>query len=164
MVHPDRPIPHDSGAEYRERFPGPAWWPHPANAKYVHRLLDLAASRGIRVYWLLPPVEPPLRRLCEAGGQESAHLEFVRRATAGRSNVVVIDARSSADALPVFRDGVHLVRRGAAALSEALAGPLGDRGAAGWVRLPALRDAEGAGAVEDLDGSRLAVSGEAVRQ
>src|SRR5258708_1320166 len=38
-----------------------SWGLDPTNVRYLKKLLALAASRGITVYWLIPPFAPALQ-------------------------------------------------------------------------------------------------------
>jgi hypothetical protein len=163
LIFPNFSVLADPVAEYAEKFPGP-WWNQPVHATYMRRLFQLAETHGIRVYWLLTPMEPRMRRLCEQGGQDAAFTRFVRAVSAGRKNVVVLDARRAGEGLPIFTDGLHLNRGGAVALSTALADVLAERrsldphsSAAKWVELPRLREQPQSGLLEDLEQSMFAV-------
>ena len=158
MVLPGLANPVDPEVPYRENFPAP-WACHPVNAAYVRALLDLTDEQGIRVYWLLPPVDPKVQSLCDQRGQEGRVSAFVRESVAGRGHVTVVDARHAGFEPPEFVDWAHVNRNGALALSEGLARVLagGSCGGEAWVAL-AKPDGPWRGPeVEDINQSRLAV-------
>ena len=135
------------------------WRCHPTNARYVRRFLDLAASRGIPVYWVIPPLSPGLQGARERKGLDASFGAFARSFLPTCPNLVVLDARHCGYAQNVFTDAAHLDREGAAALSADVGdflrhGTPTDR----WVDLPAYR----AGVIpiarpEDLNESRMAL-------
>jgi hypothetical protein len=137
-----------------------------ANLRGIERLLHLAAERGIRVFWLLPPLSPALQSRREASGSEAKFERFVRSSQARYPRVVtVLDARRSAYPPEMFVDATHLGGRGAIALSRVVARAVRaelshkDRAPArGWIALEGPHP-EPAGdlelALEDLDRSRV---------
>ena len=48
------------------------------NEVYIRRLLDLARSREITVYWLIPPVSPELQARREQKGLDALYTRFAR--------------------------------------------------------------------------------------
>lgn len=132
------------------------FWCHPVNLGYVHRFLDLAESRGIRVYWVLPPVTPRIQEKRAASGSDGKYTRFVREVASRHRNVSVLDARASGYDHTRFVDAIHLCGRGALALTadvaEAMAGPWSP-----WVELPRYRDRRPPHPLENLEESRAAV-------
>ncbi len=120
------------------------WYCHRANAAHVRRLLDLTAARGIRVYWLLPPLSPQLQAHRERSGAEAGYLRFVRSMHARYRHLTIVDGRHAGYNHTVFVDATHLDGQGANTLSTDLAALL-DRDVATaspgprWVDLPAYR-------------------------
>lgn len=119
----------------------PAWSCPPRDESYVDRFLDLADSRGIAVYWLLPPLSPEVRDHRLARGSDAAYERFVRSVAARHPNTVVLDARHSGYDGSVFIDAAHLDRRGADILTADIASRLledlgGRTRDANWVALP----------------------------
>jgi hypothetical protein len=139
------------------------WAPVPSNADDVRRFLDLAASRGVPVFWLLPPSIPGWLSEAEGLGLVASHERFVRETSARHPNVVVLDARRARYPRDLFIDPTHLDRRGAVELSADVADALAPvlSGAAigsRWVVLPSYRGRTIDVPVEDLEQSRLAVA------
>jgi hypothetical protein len=141
----------------------------PLNARYIGRLFDLAAARGIRVYWLLPPLAPALQARREERGAEAGYLAFVRRLQRLHPNVTILDGRHASYDHRLFVDATHLDGQGAYTLSRDVAAALGhdldrNRECAGtardeprWVDLPAYRPCPVEMALEDVEQSRGAL-------
>ena len=137
------------------------WRADPVNAAYLRRFLALARSRGIRVYWLLPPIAPAVQSAREGLGLDEPYERFVRAVQRRFPEVTVIDGRHAGYDHTVFVDPGHLDRRGAAAFTAAVANVLRHGSAASarsprWVRLPAYRPVEVA--LEDVEQSKLALA------
>ncbi|HWE37491.1 MAG TPA: hypothetical protein VG406_13055 [Isosphaeraceae bacterium] len=134
------------------------WRPDPVNVGYVRRFLALARSRGVRVYWLLPPIVPEAQARRDRLGVEAAQERFIDGMLAEFPDVVVLDARHSGYESALFWDPIHLDRHGATALSVGVAMAV-ERGAQGrWVALPSYRPRPILErAVEDIEQSRLAI-------
>jgi hypothetical protein len=134
---------------------------HPVNELYVGRLLALAATRRIPVFWLLPPVCPDLQDRRERSGAEAQYIRFVRRMQARSPGVTVVDGRRAGYDHTVHCDPLHLDCRGAYALSvgvaEVIGRGLGAAGSPRWVELPSYQDRTIDIALEDLEQSRQAV-------
>ncbi len=131
------------------------WKCHPISELYIHRMFDLAASRNIPVFWLLPPVAPQtLARRIEIGA-EDRFTDFIKSVSGKHPGVTVVDARYSKFAVDAFIDTTHLNRDGAVALTTALAKTIGEglgmpRSTTGlWVSLPDYRPLD-ASKVEDM--------------
>jgi len=143
----------------------PAWSCDPANDRAVGRFLALAASRGVAVYWVLPPVLPALQTRLTAVGFDAAHEAYVRSWQSRYPGLTVLDGRGRVADPSAFHDPNHLAACGAYAFSLALGAalrgdhstPVGGR----WVRLPECRPCPLPEGVEDLDGSRLALGSRA---
>jgi hypothetical protein len=147
-------------------FPAP-WSRNRSSEKYVRRFIDLAAGRGIIVYWLLPPNSPASQEHLERIGVDGDVSRYIQMLQARYGNLVVVDGRHSSFRDDVFTDTVHLDRHGTAALSVAIAAVL-RRGsgpalvASNWVRVPACPQNPIEVPFEDLDQSRLALKERAV--
>lgn len=136
------------------------WTPDRINAIYVRRFLALAESRGIPVYWVVPPISPEIQALRERAGLDEKYIQFVRRMQHYHANLIVIDGRHSGYTHSHFVDPAHLNTEGAAAFSVGVADVLRhDLGESvkqtRWVALPPYRPVTIA--LEDLDQSKVAV-------
>ena len=132
------------------------WKCDPISALYIHRLFDLAASRQIPVFWLIPPIAPPtLARRIEIGA-EDRYTDFVKSIAASHPGVTVVDARYSKFALGAFIDSTHLNRDGAVALTTSLSDAIAARlstpppKAGHWVGLPEYRTSDDGSKIEDM--------------
>jgi hypothetical protein len=132
---------------------------HRVNADYIRRLFALADSRGIRVYWLLPPLSPELQAHREQTGAEAGYVGFVRSFQTRYPNVTVLDGRHAGYDHTLFVDASHLDGQGAYTLSRDVADIL-RRDLAGaspisrWVDLPDYREYPVEVALEDVEQSR----------
>jgi hypothetical protein len=137
---------------------------HWVNAAGIERLLRLAAERGIRVFWLLPPLASALQARREQTGAE-AKFEAVVRAFQRRHPevVTVLDARRLAYPPAMFVDATHVSGLGGIALSRVVAGAVkaelaraAREPARGWIELKERTEGRHAGpesCVEDSDQS-----------
>ena len=119
------------------------WECDPINAAYFERFLALAASRGVPVFWLIPPLNPALEARRAQTKADEAYDRFVRLALDRHPEVVVLDARRSGYDNSVYIDALHLDERGAKVLTGDLAALVSDRlqrmgPAPRWVEMPAL--------------------------
>jgi len=123
-----------------------AWSGQPDNVAFLEKFLGLANSRGIPVFFLLPPTHPGYQRANERNGHEATFLKFVRDLQGRHHSVCVIDGRHSGYDASSFFDLVHLNRRGAIAFTSAVSEILADRLARpsaprpGWAELPMFRE------------------------
>ena len=145
------PTERDHAKHLSDRF-----WCHPVNRRYVDRFFALAESRGIRVYWLLPPASPKIQRRRVESGADAKYTQFVRDVARHHPGVVVLDARSSGYDHTKFVDPIHLTGRGALALSADVADAIAARRTP-WVTLPPYRDRDPGRSFENLEQSRSAV-------
>lgn len=135
-------------------FPKDWTCPAPCEA-YIHKFLDLAGSRDIPVFWLLPPIAPGARAHWEASGVAARYMGLVESIAGRHANVTVVDATGSRYAVEAFNDPVHLNRDGAVVYSADLAGAIAGRlakdgrSAPRRIRLPDYRPDPDAGRVED---------------
>jgi hypothetical protein len=132
------------------------FWCHRLNREYIHKILDLASSRDIQVFWLLPPVSPAAQSRRVERGADEKYTRFVGEIAAKHPNLVILDARGSGYDHTRFVDAIHLTGKGALALSadvaDAIASPQGS-----WVALPPYRDRTPSMPLEDFEHSVLAV-------
>jgi hypothetical protein len=120
------------------------WSCHPLNAAYLKRSLDLAAERGIPVYWLLPPITARLLARRDRLEYDTDYYQMIERALSQYPNLTVIDGRRSGYPARVFFDGSHLDVEGAYTFTDALAEtlsrlPAGRAPGPRWVPLPPYR-------------------------
>jgi hypothetical protein len=139
-----------------ERHHSTRFWCHPVNRHYIHKFFDLAESRGIRVYWLLPPASPEIQRRRVESGADEKYTRFVREVAATHPGVTVLDARGSGFDHTRFVDPIHLTGKGALALSADVAGAIADDGPR-WVALPPFRERAPGRPFEELEQSRTEV-------
>ena len=137
------------------------WYCYRVNAEYLRCFLALTAARGIRVYWLLPPLAPRLQARRERTGAEAGYLGFVRSIQARHAHLTVLDARHADYGPEVFVDATHLDGRGAQTLSLDVAAvlrrdlaPARTGSSPRWVDLPRYRDSPVEVALEDVEQSR----------
>jgi hypothetical protein len=133
------------------------WQPDPVNAAYVERFLALARSKGVAVYWLIPPAAPGLQARWNHSGDEAAYDHFAASFLRRFEGLTLVDARAAGFDAAQFVDGVHLDREGALALSSALAEVIGGDHHERLVRLAGPLPAPPVVAVEDVGTSRAAV-------
>jgi hypothetical protein len=138
------------------------FWCARINREYLRRFLDLATSRGIEVFWLLPPVSPAVQQRRIERGADKAYTQFVRGIVAKHPSVVVLDARYSGYDHTKFVDAIHLNGKGGVALSSDVADAISSRTSA-WVTLPPYRDRSPKEPLEDFEQSKLAVRADLAR-
>ena len=136
-----------------------------SNAEGIERALRLATERGIRVFWLLPPLSAGLEAMRDRSGSEARFEQWVRSYQAKYPRLVtVLDARRVVSDPTMFVDATHLGGRGAIALSHTvgkalkaeLARPVSPSELR-WIVLEASNDDPHAALtfpIEDIDQSR----------
>ncbi|SIO62237.1 hypothetical protein SAMN05444166_6987 [Singulisphaera sp. GP187] len=147
------------GSIYQDAFFGKPWSCTTLNASYIRKFLDLASSRNIQVYWVLPPFAAELQAKREQANNVARYTNFVRGWMAEYPSLTVLDAEYSHFDLNVFFDAAHLNRQGALALSALVgkqlrtqqAQPPKDR----WVRLPEYQECRPTFRVEDMRMSQV---------
>ena len=158
---PARPHAPEEAAAPADEPTHARWAPRPVNSSYVRRLLDLAAARGVPVFWVLPPMTPAWQARRERLDVDGPHTRFVRSMAERDPNVVVVDGRHAGYAPAAFVDATHLNRLGATEFTAALADLIAARReGAGvdrkWVQLPAFRGRAVGVSLEDFEESKLA--------
>jgi hypothetical protein len=133
------------------------FWCHRINRLYLDRFLRLAESRGVRVYWLLPPASPKIQKRRIESGADAKYTRFVREIASRHPGLVVLDARRSGYDYTRFIDPIHLTGRGALTLSAEVADAIVSRRES-WVDLPPYRDHPVTTPLEDVEQSRIAVN------
>lgn len=96
------------------------WSCHPVNAQAVDRFFDLAASSGVPVYWVLPPLLPGLHDAVAKTDFDARHEAFIRARQARHANLIVVDGRRMMLDPRGFYDPIHLSAEGAYGFSLAL--------------------------------------------
>ena len=139
------------------------WTPDPVVATYLDRFFAWPESRGIPVFWLIPPMVPALQaRHHEQAGIDVAYTRFARRVQERFPNLVVIDGRYASYPPSVFIDPTHLDCQGAAVFSDDLAPIIGRHlalpigSALGF--LAAFRERPPGIALEDVEQSARAIA------
>jgi hypothetical protein len=141
----------------------PQWEVHPANRAGVDEFLSLTRSRGIPVFWVLPPVLPALQDRLTSSGFESERDAFIRSFQARYENLTVLDGRGRLAGASAFFDPNHLAAPGAYAFSLALGDALRrslvahGQGSARWVAIDRVRPRPLPEGVEDLLASAAAL-------
>ena len=159
------PFSGEVGPEIHKKLLSDGWKCHRINATYVDRLLTLAESRKIPVFWLIPPLPPQLQERRERSGADGAFVAFVRSMQAKHAGVTVVDGRHSHYDASTFADHTHLNGRGSIAMSQDLAAIVGGReNRARWIDLPPYQDRPLGFPTEDVDQSRIALEAEATRR
>ena len=84
-AHHTPKIPFDGAINPADENFFPAEWKcNPVNELHIHKFLDLAKSRAIPIFLLVPPVSPAMQaRLDETGGSQPLHKERISRGPAG---------------------------------------------------------------------------------
>ncbi len=145
----------------RMNDPCEEWSPDPVSSDYLRKFLALAAEKGIRVFWVIPPTSPEHEGLRVKTGQHAYYTKLAEDLRAEFPGMVVIDGRAPGYGRGVFIDDSHLDRVGAVAftsdVAEAVAGGLAGESGRWWVSLPPFRERPAPGLVEDMDESRLAL-------
>ena len=136
------------------------WTPDPSTLDYVRRFLRLAESRGIAVYWLVPPIRPAGPAGWVPPGLEEPYVAIINAIRAEFPALTIVDGRHARYDPSLFADAVHLNRRGALTLSSGLAAIVNraEIEAPGWVTLSDSTERPMEARVEDMDESRLALA------
>jgi hypothetical protein len=117
----DSPYRGELPPDLQDKLHPDRWYVDPANRSGVERLLELTARRGIRVFWLLPPISPGLQAWRERSGSEANYERFARSFRERYAGVVtVLDGRRMARDARFYVDATHVSGRGAIELSHAV--------------------------------------------
>ncbi len=151
--------------QIHEWFRSDRWECHRLNRLYLDRLFDLVKSRGIPVYWVIPPLPPELQSRRERSGVDRRYVDFVRSMQASHPEITVVDGRRAGYGNAAFADHTHLNGLGSITLSHELAVILKRPGIPSrWVELPRYRNWPIDAPMEDIDQSRIALGVEAMRR
>lgn len=125
------------------------WRCHPLNDQFIRRYLDLAETRGVSVFWLLPPYHPEVQSRRERHGWDGGYMSYLRALAARYPNLTVVDGRHAGYGPELLADFTHLSRPGAIVFSDAVATVIQNRLAtttagshARWVEIPVYRDGD----------------------
>jgi hypothetical protein len=115
------------------------------NRLYIRRFLELAASRDIPVFWVIPPYVPRLQERCEANGHDAQFTAFLRAWQRVFPSLVVVDGRRARYDPRAFLNPDHLGREGAFVLSGDVGEALrrhfrGGEATPRWIDLPLYRE------------------------
>jgi hypothetical protein len=139
-----------------------------SNRTYIKKLLDMASSREIPVFWVLPPYKPELQARCEQSGFDNAHEAFIKNLQVRYPGLYVIDGRRAGYDPRVFTDLHHLGREGAAIFSADVARLLRQhrddpKSTPRWLKLAEYNAVATALPLEDMDESRRKIVDIAVK-
>jgi hypothetical protein len=153
--------------EIQERLHPDRWYVDRSNVVGIERVLRLAAERGIRVFWLLPPISSGLQEWRERSGAEAKYESFVRSFQGLYPRIVtILDARRLARDPSLYVDATHLSGRGAIVLSRAVGRALDagkDGGNRNWITLedpPSPTQDDTSPSLEDTDRSKQIIRGQ----
>jgi hypothetical protein len=121
---------------YRSILLGEGCRPASIKMQYMRRFVNLAASRGIPVFWVMSPYVPELQVGRDARNLDAAYDRFARAMLSVCPNLVVLDARHSGYEVGVFHDALHLDFEGANVLSAEVANAIKGPSPSRWVSLP----------------------------
>lgn len=129
--------------------------------EYARRFVALAESRGIPVFWVMPPLAPAQQAERDRAGLTRYYNDQAKRLQDEFPNVTVVDARRGGYQADVFWDKVHLDRRGACVFTADLGAAVARRLAGGssdgrWDVLPTFRERPANVRLEDVNESRVA--------
>jgi hypothetical protein len=131
------------------------WTCTAASLGYIEKFLTTADSRGIPVFWVLPPMMPEAGVYWASSGTRARYMAMAESFTARHPGVTLVDATAARYPTGAFNDPVHLNRDGAVVLTADLAEVIrsrlaGDGGAlAARVGLPDYRADKNAARIED---------------
>lgn len=155
---PVSPTPEGVVAYLNETHYRPTSWAcNPVNAAYVERFLTLAGSRGIPVFWLLPPAQPEVQSRRDGYGFSADFERYFHGLVKRHANLTVLDGRHCAYPPQALMDMTHLNRTGACAFSASVGDVLRDcltsaapANFGRWIALPHYQEPEFNATVEDL--------------
>jgi hypothetical protein len=138
------------------------WRCDSTNHVYTRRFLDLAASMGATVYWLLPPMSEAMQREIDRNAYDRAYRDLTAELQRDYPNLTVVDGGRQAIDAKSYMDPHHLNSEGALAYSLALGDFLRRRssrsGGEHWVALAPYRGARVDSPLEDMTGSQVALA------
>jgi hypothetical protein len=100
--------------------PASSWTPRPENLAALRRLLAMAESRGIALYWLTPALSPGERQRRERSGLTASYDRLLGRLQEEFPSLVVLESSGLELDAALFVDPLHVDGRGALALTEAV--------------------------------------------
>ena len=142
------------------------WACDPATETYVRRFLALAEEHRVPVYWLLPPLRPGAQDWRDRRDLDTPYLGYIARLQSAHAGLTILDGRRGGYDDGHFADAIHLNRRGASALSLAIADALDATRTPGAriARVPFREPGPDLRGVEDLRETRTAMRREQERR
>jgi hypothetical protein len=136
---------------------------NPIMEAYSRKFLDLAASHGIKVFWVVPPFTPAKQAFRFREGHLWCNLTHARALMERYPNMVVVYGADSGYPAEVFSQQIHLNSAGNARFSDDLGAVIarhldGPPAGARWADLPRFRPLTPATPFEDTIRSGLAVA------
>ncbi len=131
------------------------WTCTAASLAYIEKFLATADSRGIPVFWVLPPMVPEAGLYWASSGTRARYMAMAESFAARHPGVTLVDATTARYPTEAFNDPVHLNRDGAVVFSADLSDVIRSRAAreggtvAARVGLPDYRPDRDAARVED---------------
>jgi len=104
------------------------FWCDRINRRHLTGFLALAHSRGIPVFWLLPPVSPAVQARRDDSGAEAKHLAFVRSWTTPYPNGQILNFQHDGFIAIDFVDPRHMTGDAAKRLTRKIAERVVSRG------------------------------------
>ena len=114
-------------------------WMTRYHAIFMKRFFDLAAEHQIKIYWVVPPLQPDVQAKFAEKGEDIRFDRLISGVLAKYPNVTVVDARQSTYPSEVFVDHGHLDRVGANTFSQDVGNVIKASSDERWVKLPAFR-------------------------
>ena len=96
------------------------WENHRLMEIYARRFLKLTGDRGIRVYWIMPPLSSEVIAAEEMSGFAAKVKQFAEQMVRQHPHLILVDARRSDYDRSLFHDPTHLNEAGMRAFSEDL--------------------------------------------
>lgn len=137
----------------------PTFFVHPVNSAFIKRTFKLAKSKGVDVYWLIPPINPRVQAKRVTMGIDADYVRYIKAFQKRFPGLKVIDGRNANYDPSLFVDATHLDHRGAYIYSSAVADALArGAGESRWAEIASYRPFEQLPPMEDMDKSRLALA------
>jgi hypothetical protein len=115
------------------------WKPRREHERSIRRLLTVAESRGVAVYWVTTTLSPGALAVRTHLGLHAGYRDYLRRLQSEFGGLTVLDVDGMGLDLWAFHDALHLKGEGASRLTEAVASAIATRSEP-WVRLAPAPD------------------------